>query len=280
MIPAIIKTINSFKKYWVDAIALVNQMAVPALQQEYGMTTMDNDALLASYVDLLANFVVMYPTMQKTMKGQADSLVAMQGQLANIQQFCMTVGQQPPSSIYAPAQQQCMFNNCNKCNKCNKLNKRNKCNKRNKRNSGSQGSGQGFPQQPTMSFGGMGGGQQQRFVLPLPTSVGKIGATATSMAGMWTTLTPVQRVVNQDPLTTQTRAAPTSWADWSPECTRPYCPWLAAALYPIVAPKSSSTCSNIHPLPTTQLKAQPCSNQPLPRSLVECHQPAAPTASR
>jgi hypothetical protein len=73
----------------------------------------------------------------------------MQNQLANIQQFCMTVGQQPPSSGYAPAQQQHMFTNHNKCN------------------SGGQSNSCGFPQQPTMIFGGTGGGQQQ--VIPPPT---------------------------------------------------------------------------------------------------------------
>ena len=36
------------------------------------------------------------------MKSQAPSLAAMQGQLANIQQFCMVIGQQPPSNIYQP----------------------------------------------------------------------------------------------------------------------------------------------------------------------------------
>jgi hypothetical protein len=77
------------------------------------------------------------------MKSQADSLVPIQSNLANIQQFCIAVGQQPPSSIYAPAQQQRMFNNCNKCNY------------------GGQNSSHGFPQQPTMSFVNTGDGQQQ-----------------------------------------------------------------------------------------------------------------------
>jgi hypothetical protein len=103
------------------------------------MTAVDNDALLALYGNLLANFGAAYAAMQETMKSQANSLVAMQGQLANIQQFCMTVNQQPPSSIYAPAQQQCTFNNCHKCN------------------GGGQCSGRGFLQQPAMSFGGAGG---------------------------------------------------------------------------------------------------------------------------
>ncbi len=127
--------IDSFKEYWANAIALVNQTAVPASQHGHGMTTMDDDALVASYGDLLANFGAAFAAMQEAMKSQADSLVAMQNQLLNIQ-LCMNVSQQPPSSGYAPAQQQCTFTN------------------HNKRNSGSQGNGCGFPQQPTMNYGG------------------------------------------------------------------------------------------------------------------------------
>jgi hypothetical protein len=62
----------------------------------------------------------------------------------------MTIGQQPPSSGYAPAQQQCTFTNHNKCN------------------GGDQGNGRGFPQQPTMNFGGTGGSQQQVICPPNP----------------------------------------------------------------------------------------------------------------
>jgi hypothetical protein len=49
------------------------------------MTTLDNKALLALYGNLLANFSAAYAATQETMKSQVDSLVAMQGQLANIQ---------------------------------------------------------------------------------------------------------------------------------------------------------------------------------------------------
>jgi hypothetical protein len=45
-VPLIVKTIDSFKKYWANAIAFVNQTAVLALQHGYGMTAMDNDALV------------------------------------------------------------------------------------------------------------------------------------------------------------------------------------------------------------------------------------------
>jgi hypothetical protein len=148
-VPPIIKTIDSFKEYWANVIALVNQTAVLALQHGYGMTAMDDDALVAAYGDLLANFGATFAAMQETMRSQANSLVATQNQLSNIQ-LCMNVGQQPPSSSYAPAQQQCRFTN------------------RNKRNGGSQGNNPGFPQQPTMnySYGYTGGGQQQNICHP------------------------------------------------------------------------------------------------------------------
>jgi hypothetical protein len=112
-VPPIIKTINSFKEYWDGTIALVNQNAVLALQHGYGMTTMDDDALVATYNDLLVSFGAAFAATQETMKSQADSLVTMQNQLANIQ-LCMNNGQQPPSSSYIPPQQQCTITIQNK----------------------------------------------------------------------------------------------------------------------------------------------------------------------
>ncbi len=73
----IVKTIDSFKKYGANAIAFVNQTAVPASQHGYGMTVMDNGALVASYDDLLANFGARFAATQETMKSHANSLVAM-----------------------------------------------------------------------------------------------------------------------------------------------------------------------------------------------------------
>ncbi len=113
------------------------------------MTAMDDDALVAAYDDLLANFGAAFAATQETMKNQANSLVAMQIQLLNIQ-LCMNVGQQPPSSSYAPAKQQRTFTNHNKCN------------------GGGQGNSRGFLQQPTMNYGGTGGGQQQNICPPNP----------------------------------------------------------------------------------------------------------------
>jgi hypothetical protein len=50
----------------------------------------------------MLNFCASYAATQETIKSQATSLATMQGQLANIQQFCMAVSQQPPSTIYQP----------------------------------------------------------------------------------------------------------------------------------------------------------------------------------
>jgi hypothetical protein len=174
VVPQIVKTIHSFKQYWADKIALVNQTAVPALQHEYGMTTMDEDTSVALYDDSLMNFGAAFAAM----KSQTDSLVAIQNQLANIQP-CMNVDQQPLSSGYVPVQQQCTFTNHNKSN------------------GGGQGNGHSFPLQPTMNYGGTGGGQQQNILLPIPTKVGRIGTTVTPMVVMLMTITPVQRVTNQ-----------------------------------------------------------------------------------
>ena len=66
------------------------------------MAAVDDDTLLASYTKTIANFSAAYAAMQDTMKNQAPSLTAMQGQLANIEQFCMAVGQRPPSTVYQP----------------------------------------------------------------------------------------------------------------------------------------------------------------------------------
>ena len=52
-VPPIVETVHSFMEYWANTIALVNQLVVLALQHGYGMTAVDNNALLASYGDLL-----------------------------------------------------------------------------------------------------------------------------------------------------------------------------------------------------------------------------------
>ena len=151
--PRITQTINSFKEYWADAIALVNQTAVPATQHGYGMATMDDDALITSYGESLANFGTAYAATQVSMKSQATTMAAMQGQLANIQQFCMAANQQPPPTIHAPPQLQQQHNN-------------RRSNRRNGGSGGANGTGS-FPQQPTW-FGGNGTGAQQPTRPPTP----------------------------------------------------------------------------------------------------------------
>jgi len=112
------------------------------------MAAMDNDASIASYSESLANFGAAYANTQESMKAQATTMAAMQGQLTNIQQFCMAVGKQPPPNIYALSQQQPTFKN-----------RRNRCNGGGHGNGGTGGynvgGGGNFPQQPTR-FGGNG----------------------------------------------------------------------------------------------------------------------------
>ena len=96
--------IDSFKEYWANMIVLVNQTAAPALQHGYNMAAMEDDTLIASHSESLANFGAAYAATQESMKAhQTTTMATMQGQLTNIQQFCMAVGQQPPPNIYAPA---------------------------------------------------------------------------------------------------------------------------------------------------------------------------------
>ena len=154
--PPIVETIDSFKEYWSGASALVNQTAAPASQHGYSMAAVNNDASIVLYTETITNFGAAYESTQDTMKSQAASLAAMQGQLGNIQQFCMAVGQQPPSTIYqspsnnyAPMQQQRMNYNCRG------------------RGGGRGGGGHGGGnQQPTWYGFGGAGAQQQRAPTP------------------------------------------------------------------------------------------------------------------
>jgi hypothetical protein len=98
---AIVETIDSFKE-WVRTITLVNQTSIPATQHGYSMAAMDDNTLHVPYSKLLANFGMAYAASQERIKTQATNMAAMQGQLTNIQHFCMAVGQQPPPTSYAP----------------------------------------------------------------------------------------------------------------------------------------------------------------------------------
>jgi hypothetical protein len=142
--PCIKQTLDSFKGFWSNAITLINQMSVPASQHGYGKAVMDNDGgSIALYGESLANFGATYAAMQETVKSQADSLSAIQAQLAGLQQFCIAIGQQqpPPNNIYyAPQQQQCCHNNSRN-------------NRRGGGGGGFNGNGGGYPQQPTLHQG-------------------------------------------------------------------------------------------------------------------------------
>ena len=101
--PPITETIDSFKEYWANTIALVNQTALPATQHGYGMAAVDDDVTIASYSKLIANFGAAYAATQESIKNQATTMAASYAnQLANIQQFCMAVNQQPPPNMQPP----------------------------------------------------------------------------------------------------------------------------------------------------------------------------------
>jgi hypothetical protein len=58
-----------FKNYWSEVITLVNQMVSPAIQHNYGMMVMDDDATGALYGESITNFGAAYAAPQETMKG-------------------------------------------------------------------------------------------------------------------------------------------------------------------------------------------------------------------
>ncbi len=157
--PRVKQTLDSFKGFWSNAITLVNQTSVPASQNGYGMVAVDNNGgSIASYGESLANFGAAYAATQETVKSQADSLAAIQAQLAGLQQFCMAVGQQqpPPNNIYyAPQQQQRCHNNS-----------RNNRGGRGGSGGGFNGNGGGYSQQPASQQGQQSGGRG--FVRPTP----------------------------------------------------------------------------------------------------------------
>jgi hypothetical protein len=180
--PPIIELIVSFKEYWADAIALINQMTILATNHGYGMAAMDDYALFASYDELLANFGTAYAVTQESIKNQATRLAAIQGQLASIQQFCL-------ANVYAHMQQQ-----------------RSSTGLRNKRYHGghfSDGVGGGGFQQNNQTYLLAMAHMHSHPIAPIPaTSIMRIGTTTTPMAAILTMPTPVQRVGTQDQRTT------------------------------------------------------------------------------
>jgi hypothetical protein len=135
---------------------------------------MDNDTLITSYGKSLANFGAAYAATQESMKSQATTMAAMQGQLANIQQFCMAVNQQPPPTIYAPPQQQ-QHNN-------------RRSNRRTVALAVQMVQEASHNNQPGLAA--MVPACNSLRAIPRPTSVGRIGITATPMVAM--PMTPTQ----------------------------------------------------------------------------------------
>jgi hypothetical protein len=83
--PCVKQTLDSFKGFRSNAITLVNQTSIPALQHGYGMAAMDDDgSSIASYSESLANFGVAYAATQETVKSQANSLSTIQAQLTGL----------------------------------------------------------------------------------------------------------------------------------------------------------------------------------------------------
>ena len=102
--PRIIETLDTFKTFWADKITLVNQTAIPASSHGYGMATVNDDDTVASYGETIANFGAAYAATQESVKTQGSTIVALQTQLQAMQQYCMGLQQQPPTTIYAPQQ--------------------------------------------------------------------------------------------------------------------------------------------------------------------------------
>jgi hypothetical protein len=82
-------------------------------------------------------------------------------------------------------------------------------------------------------------------ILPLLTSIGRIGTTAILMVVTWMTPTQAHRAGIGAQHTTQMRLVQTSWADSLPECTRPSFPQCAAVLLPPPLPPAAAASTAI-----------------------------------
>ena len=246
----IIETIDSFKEYWADAIALVNQTAVPASQHGYGMVTMEEDASIALYSKSLANFGAAYTATQESMKTQATTMATMQGQLTNIQQFCMAVGQQPPSNIYAPPQQQHTFNK-----------RRDRCNSGGHVNGGTGGGNGGgnFPQKPAW-FGGSGAGAQQPRRPPTPYKHWENWNYCHSHGGDIDNTHTSALCRNRGPTHNPNATHANIWADRLPECTRPSFPPACGRTPPSTRHPQQQQCPQ--QCPTVSYWASACAVSP------------------
>jgi hypothetical protein len=79
--PRIVKTLDTFKTFWATKITLVNQMAVPASMQGYGMAAVNDDDSVMLYGKSIANFGTVYPATHKSVKSHISTIASMQGQI-------------------------------------------------------------------------------------------------------------------------------------------------------------------------------------------------------
>jgi hypothetical protein len=71
VLPCVKQTLDYFKGFWSNAITLINQTGVPALQHGYGMAAMDDDGgSIALYSKSLENFGAAYAAMQEMVKSR------------------------------------------------------------------------------------------------------------------------------------------------------------------------------------------------------------------
>jgi hypothetical protein len=100
--PCIDEDMNSFKEFWSSKIALVNQTAIPASLQGYGMAAVnDNNGSVISYGESIANFGAAYAATQESVKMQGSKIASLRSQVNAMQQYCMALQSQPPPPIYA-----------------------------------------------------------------------------------------------------------------------------------------------------------------------------------
>jgi hypothetical protein len=65
----------------------------------------DDDASVVSYGKSIANFVAAYAATQESVKTQGSTIATLQGQVNAKQQYCISIQQHPPPTIYAMEQQ-------------------------------------------------------------------------------------------------------------------------------------------------------------------------------
>jgi hypothetical protein len=103
--PKIVETLDTFKMFWAATITLVNQTAIPASLHGNRMAAInDKDASVALYGESITNFGATYAATQESAKSQGSTIVTLQGQVDTMQQYCMSLQQQPPPTNYAAQQ--------------------------------------------------------------------------------------------------------------------------------------------------------------------------------